>query len=178
MAADCTAFARDPANADCRNCLYSTDDESSLGPLVYLRNRVLTVNLAGCLALADGNLGAGGCGAHLQAFETCKDAACIRTCTTFDAYQQCLDEAGKTVCLPFADESACKDPATYAMCLESATFEAFYRTLGKGFCGSGFPGGTLDGGPPGDAGGTWFRRIPSDALRTRSTVEISRATSR
>jgi hypothetical protein len=192
MTAECTAFSRDPANAECRNCIYSTEDESALGPLVYLRNRVLVANLAGCLALADGNLGPNGCGAHMQAFESCKDAACIKSCTTFDAYQACVSEAGKSVCAPFADDSACKDASTYAACLDSATFEAFYRTLAKVFCGAGFPGGTRPDGGAGEDGGpsadsamvasppekSMFQRIAPGALRTRSTVEIERATGR
>ena len=217
MPADCAAFSRDAAHAACRNCLYSTADESRYGPLVYLRNRVLSVNVPGCLALADGNLGPQGCGAHLQAFESCKDDACIGTCATFDAYQRCIVQAGNTVCRAFVDDSTCKEPATYAPCLDNMTFEAFYRTLAKVFCGSGFAGGGKadagandagaddaglgDGGGPdadgvrsadgeGHASGrtaasrmgarerSWFYSIAPDALRTRSTVEMTPATER
>jgi hypothetical protein len=150
---ECRAFNRDPANAPCRTCLYSTGDESTYGPLIYLRNRVLTVNVPGCLALADGQLGATGCGAHLQAYESCKDAVCIQSCATYDAYVRCVNQAGNTVCEPYLDDSACGDPATYAPCLDNATFEDFFRNLAKIFCGSGFPGGGgADGGRPGDGG--------------------------
>jgi hypothetical protein len=177
--AECTAFNRDPANARCRACLYSTEDERTYGPLVYLKNRVLSVNVAGCLALADGNLGAAGCGARLQAFESCKDAACIRSCAAFDDYQRCTTEAGNTVCLSYVDDAACRDPATYAFCLDNATFEAFYRSLAKVFCGSGFPGSGIpdggrgmDGGVDAGAVSSWFRRIESGALRTWATGGI------
>jgi len=149
----CRAFNRDPANAPCRKCLYSTGDESTYGPLIYLRNRVLSVNVPGCLALADGQLGGTGCGAQLQAYESCRDAVCIQTCATYDAYVRCVNQAGNTVCQSYLDDSACGDAATYAPCLDHATFEDFYRSLAKIFCGSGFPeGGGPDGGRPGDGG--------------------------
>jgi len=151
--ADCNAFNRATANATCRKCLYSTEDESSYGPLVYLQNRVLTINLAGCLALADGHLGPTGCGAEMQAFEACKDAVCIGRCATFEGYAQCVEKAGDTVCLPYLDDAACGDPATYAPCVDHTSFEDFFRSFGNFFCGRGLPGGlTPDGGPSGDGG--------------------------
>ncbi|HMI82596.1 MAG TPA: hypothetical protein VK550_00815 [Polyangiaceae bacterium] len=173
-ASECTAFNRDPANAACRSCLYSTEDESSYGPLIYLKNRVLALNLPGCLALADGNLGATGCGAQVQALEACKDAVCIRTCATYDAYQHCTTEAGNTVCQPYLDDSRCGDPSTYAPCLDHATFEEFFRSLAKFFCGSGFAGGGMPDAGRADAAtarfgasSSPFRRLDGDALRTQ-----------
>ena len=152
-AAECAAFNRDPANARCRECLYATEDESTYGPLVYLRNRVLRINIAGCLALADGDLGVAGCGARMQAYQACSDAACMQSCATFEDFQRCAQAAQNTVCAQYRDESACIDPATYAPCLDHATYEQFYRAMAQLFCGVGFPGSDADGGDGGDGAG-------------------------
>jgi hypothetical protein len=149
---ECRAFNRDPANAPCRTCLYSTDDESTQGPFVYLKNRVLTVNVPGCLALADGHRGPNGCGAQVQAYEACKDAVCIDTCVAYADYARCVSEAGNTVCQPYLDDSACGEPATYAPCVDHDSFEDFFRSLAKVFCGAGFPGRAMPDGGRDDAG--------------------------
>ena len=151
-AAECAAFNRAPANAACRRCLYATEDESSYGPLVYLANRILRINVAGCLALADGNVSASGCGAELQAFDTCGDAACMKACAAYNAFTACADQAGETVCRSYGSASACSDSATYAPCLGYTTFAEYYRGIAKLFCAAGFPGPGVPEGGAADAG--------------------------
>jgi len=151
-ATECAAFNRAPANAACRRCLYATEDESSYGPLVYLANRILRINVAGCLALADGNISASGCGAQMQAFDTCSDAACIKACAAFDTFRQCAVQAGDTICRSYRSDSACGDRATYAACLDYMTFGDFYRGVAKRFCAAGFPGAGVPEAGPRDAG--------------------------
>jgi len=141
----CAAFNRDVANAACRRCLYTTEDEDAYGPFVYLRNRVLRINVPGCIALADGKLGASACGAQLHAFQACGDAACMTTCAAFDDFNDCVAQAEDGVCRPYRLDSACGDRATYVPCLDYGTFADYYRGVAKLFCGAGFPGG-------GDAG--------------------------
>jgi hypothetical protein len=164
--AECTAYSRDPANLRCRSCLYSTEDESAYGPIVILKNRVLTANVAGCLALLDGNLGDAGCGAGLQAFEACKAAVCIPVCTTYEDYQQCTRKAGDAECARYLDDSACADPPTYDFCLRPASFEAYFGIFGDLFCGRGLAPqphtgrGAVDGQRSVDAGAFGLRSLP------------------
>jgi hypothetical protein len=134
----CAAWSRDVANAACRRCLYTTEDEASYGPFVYLRNRILRINVPGCIALADGNLGASGCGAQFHAFQACGDAACMTACAAFDGFTACVAEAEDGVCSPYRLDSACGERATYAACLDFGTFADYYRGVAKIFCGAGF----------------------------------------
>jgi len=155
-AGQCNAWNRDPSNAACRACLFTTEDETSYGAIVVLKNRLRRANVAGCLALADGNLGSTGCGAHLQAFQTCSDVACMATCATPGDFQSCSQQASGGICSSYNDQTSCGDSAIYATCFEPATFEDFFRTLGKVFCGDGFTG-RGDGGTGADAGALPFR---------------------
>jgi hypothetical protein len=112
-AEECAAFNRDPANATCRACLYSTEDETTYGPIVYLRNRSEVVNVSGCIAVVDGNLSGTGCGAQWQAYESCADNACIESCVVFEDFQRCTTQARSTVCRAYDNVSACAEPSTY-----------------------------------------------------------------
>ena len=150
-ATECTAFNRDVANAACRACLYTTEDEGSYGALIILKNRFLRANVGGCLALADGNVSATGCGAHWQALEACSDAACMAPCADSTAFQACVRLTRGDMCMPYNDQSSCGDRTTYSPCLDNATFEEFFRAMGKIFCGDGFPGHGDAGTGIGDA---------------------------
>jgi hypothetical protein len=169
-ASACAAFNRDPANAACRQCLYSTEDEDVYGPFVYLRNRILRINVPGCVALADGQLGATGCGAQLHAFQACGDAACMTSGAAFDDFTECVARSEDSVCRPYRLDSACGERATYAPCLDLGNFADYYRGLAKLFCGAGFPGGG-DGGAP-DAGrdGAAEVRFSFDDLRRSKEI--------
>jgi hypothetical protein len=152
-ASACAAFNRDVANAACRRCLYTTEDEATYGPFVYLRNRILRINVPGCIALADGNLGPSGCGAQFHGFQACSDAACMTACAAFGDFTECVAEAEDGVCRPSRLDSACGERATYAACLDFGTFADYYRGVAKLFCGAGFAGrgdaGVSDAGPDG-----------------------------
>jgi len=136
----CATWSRDVANAQCRRCLYTTEDEDAYGAFVYLRNRILRINVAGCLALADGQLGPSGCGAQFHAFQTCGDAACMTACAAYADFTECVARAEGGVCAAYRVDSACGEPAIYAPCLDFPTFAEYYRGVAKLFCGGGFPG--------------------------------------
>jgi len=154
--AACAAFERDASNAACLRCLYTTEDEEAYGPLIYLRNRVVRVNVEGCIALADGQLGASGCGAQLHGLIACSDAACMTNCAAYDDFNQCAKRAKDGVCSPYRLSSACDDVDIYAACVDFGNFDEAYLLVTKLFCGAGFPGGGDAG--IGDAG-------PDDAAR-------------
>jgi hypothetical protein len=143
-AEECASFNRDPANAACRSCLYSTEDETTYGPIVYLRNRSEVVNVSGCIAIVDGNLSATGCGAQWQAYESCAENACIESCVAFEDFQRCTTQARSTVCRAYDNVSACAEPSTYDVCLGPATFEGLFRATARLFCGTGRSDGGTD----------------------------------
>lgn len=135
-AGSCYAFHRDLANATCRSCLISTEDEASYGPLIILRNRLELVNVAGCLALLDGDRGDHSCGAAAQALDECTSLACMGQCLTFDAFRKCTTEARDTVCKSFVDTSPCGDRSIYAACIDPMTFDGLFHSVSDVFCGS------------------------------------------
>jgi hypothetical protein len=172
-AAECAAWNRDPASAACRACLYTTEDESAYGALVILKNRFLRVNVAGCLALGDGNLSATGCGARWQAFQACGDEACMASCADPAAFQECVRLTGGGICRAYNDQSTCGDSAMYAPCLEHATFEDFFRSMAKVFCSDGFPGRGDAGTGVGDAGAAafWSSRPVPELIEGRPWID-------
>ena len=60
------------------------------------------------------------------------------------------------ICSSYSDQTSCANSAIYAPCFEPVTYEDFFRTLGKIFCGDGFPD-RGDGGTGADAGALPFR---------------------
>jgi hypothetical protein len=180
-ATECAAFNRAAANAECRRCLYTTEDETAYGPLIYLRNRTLRINVPGCLALADGQVGATGCGAQMQAFQACGDAACMTTCAPFDAFTECVGRAEDGICSPYRLDSACGVRSTYAPCLDYTTFAEYYNGVAKLFCGAGFPdGGSPDAGAndAGADGGRSFAALGREGLGDRPATRATLARAR
>jgi hypothetical protein len=155
-AGKCNAWNRDPSNAACRACLFTTEDEASYGAIVVLKNRLRRANVAGCLALADGNLNSTGCGVHLQALDACRDTACLAPCADPADFLACGRQAAVGICSSYGDPTSCANSAIYSPCFEPVTYEDFFRTLGKIFCGDGFPD-RGDGGTGADAGALPFR---------------------
>jgi hypothetical protein len=145
--AECFAWNRDPANSACFQCLYSTEDEPTYGPVIYMKNRSRTVNIAGCLALLDGDRSAAGCGAEYQASSECRQASCIQSCPVYDEFQQCMQTSGRTVCAKYSIGNVCGDASMYAKCLDFDSFEDYYRSFARLFCGT-----PLDAGAPQDSG--------------------------
>jgi hypothetical protein len=69
------------ADSACLTCLSSNESDAQYGPLVALPTELL-INLAGCIALAEGKVDGSGCGGSLQADQQCQRAACLSTCPT------------------------------------------------------------------------------------------------
>jgi hypothetical protein len=74
------------ADSSCLTCLSSNESDSQYGPLVALPTELL-INLAGCIALAEGKVDGSGCGGSLQADQQCQRAACLATCPTASSSQ-------------------------------------------------------------------------------------------
>jgi hypothetical protein len=138
----CKAFQRDPANSACRACLFSTEDESTYGAIVIMRDRSEMANVAGCIGWLEGDLTAGGCGAKYQAVNACFDAACRDDCTGNAEYLQCRKWARDGVCSMYADDMSCANRASYSTCATATTFQEYFFLMARFFCSS----GTTDGG--------------------------------
>jgi hypothetical protein len=95
----CTTWAGDPANAACVGCLVpATNNSGAL--LLDSNNKVFTLNLGGCIALADPTNGPA-CGAALDPLLQCEHAACdsaaCQAATTTDV-QACESTAQMGAC--------------------------------------------------------------------------------
>ena len=150
----CAAFDRDPANATCLQCLFSSSDEKTYGALILQPNGGALSNVPGCLVLVDGDASATGCGARYQAFEECLDAACMQNCSTFDDYTSCTKIAASNICYPLRLDAACHLKPEYAICTKYTTFDEYFFAIARVFCIAGIDdGGGNDGGTPSDEGG-------------------------
>jgi hypothetical protein len=83
----------------CLTCLSSNESDATYGPLVLLPTEEL-INVAGCIALAEGKTDGSGCGGALQADEQCQRAACFPICVMTSpsersAEQECEAQANK-----------------------------------------------------------------------------------
>ena len=156
----CLGWNHDPANAGCLQCLYSTEDEPTYGPIIYLRNRDRLVNAPGCIALLDGDRSPAGCGAEVQAHFSCQDEACMANCTTFEELHQCEEKAASSVCAQYRPGKVCGDPSMYSKCLDHDSFDDFYVAFARMFCGV----------PAADGGGT---SPDGGAARDEGTIDAS-----
>lgn len=152
--AECFAWNRDPANAACLQCLYSTEDEPTYGPVVYLKNRSRVVNIPGCIALVEGNSGPTSCGAEVQAYYSCQESACLTTCVAFADFDKCQPVAAATVCAQYGPGAVCDAPSTYDPCTGQDSFDTYFKIFARMFCGMAAPdgGSAPDGGVPRDGG--------------------------
>jgi hypothetical protein len=153
----CLVLPVDPARCDpfknthatCAACLASDETARTYGPVVWHAGaEAFTLNVAGCIADEQSDVGPRGCGAAYQALVECKEQSC-RAClerdgATYNAFANCEDEAGVTVCqaLNAAKNTACRishalDAPTNACSGsgEDGTREVFAK-LGRAFCGS------------------------------------------
>ncbi len=127
--------------------MFSTFDEPSYGAIILLSNGSRLTNISGCIALVDGDESATGCGAKDQAYQECRDTACISGCATFEAYDQCWVAAGPTVCSPQREGAVCWRRPSYAICTSYNTSDESFIAMAKIFCVSGLDGGTtIDSG--------------------------------
>ncbi len=70
----------------------SNETDATYGPLVFLPTELL-INVAGCIALAEGKTDGSGCGGALQADEECQRTACLPTCATGSAEQVSIEQS-------------------------------------------------------------------------------------
>lgn len=137
----------------CLSCLQSNESDDQYGPLVLLANDTL-LNVAGCLAMAEGKLDGSGCGGSLQVDEECGRAACLASCPISDepgavAEVACEKAANQStgVCATYATSAQCAGrllqadagaSAAELQCLgggANATSDAVFEGVALAFCG-------------------------------------------
>jgi len=133
--ARCSAFRNDAANVVCVSCLFSDEGAALYGPIIR-SDDVWRSNTAGCIALLDGDVSAGGCGARVQASSSCYDAACDG-CAPVDAYVACRQKAAETSCRQYYLDAVCLLRPQYASCTEYASNREFFVAAATLFCSSG-----------------------------------------
>lgn len=115
-ATTCKTILADTANKNCITCAMTPSTAATYGPLIA-GDGLITLNLAGCVALKSSNVAATGCAAKYQALSECSDSACAANCpvtddATFAEYTQCLGTAETGVCAAYVTPSQCIDPLT------------------------------------------------------------------
>ena len=147
-AATCKTFFNDAANKSCLQCADTPSTAATYGPLV-LGTVTIEVNVAGCIALATGDVTATGCGAKVLALSQCELAACEPNCPVsssdtgaeFMALLACQMKSDAAECKKFADDAACAtsvegDGGVAAACAPNgATFADNAIPMIKLFCG-------------------------------------------
>lgn len=128
--ATCDPFNGDPANSPCINCLYSDANAKSWGAVVPFQGSTLT-NIAGCIALQDGNTSSTGCAATYEAFQECEWTMCA-SCNS-GSFDQCYNMAEFGVCATYAGAALCAQATEYRGCFFT-DFESYFRGIGQLFC--------------------------------------------
>jgi hypothetical protein len=141
------------ADQSCLTCLQSNQSDATYGALVLLPTEVL-VNVAGCIALAEGKPDGSGCGGALSADQQCDLAACLPTCPTATANEVATESACEQsanvleagVCAAFVPAAECAGAieasdagAAGQSCfgLPSGTSDAVFEAVALAFCGGG-----------------------------------------
>jgi hypothetical protein len=130
--AACSTFNTAPANANCLQCLFSTEADPYYGPILVRTDGRWSVNVGGCMALIDGDTSTASCGAKVSAGDSCLRAD----------YDKCWQDAWTSVCETSAQATACAGAPRYALCHGYRNFEEAYRALGALFCSAGPDAGT------------------------------------
>ena len=136
-------FAAD--NPGCFACLVTDDSAATWGALVRFVafGGWYSGNLAGCIALREGDASATSCGAKAQADLLCRYAACGTEChptnaTELDAFDACFGPAGSVpTCAPYADQArTCLRDGAADPCEQGSypDFRTYVRYLGQLFC--------------------------------------------
>lgn len=146
-AATCAAFVNDAANVACLTCALSRSTATTYGPIID-GSVELTINEAGCIALATGDVTAAGCGPQVSAEAQCARRACDQSCPVFtdDAASlaslvRCEKLAGATGCKTYAEAASCAlalegDAGAAAICTQSApTLRENAKAMVTLFCG-------------------------------------------
>jgi hypothetical protein len=97
------------AGESCVTCIRTHETDTAYGPVV--ERVVPTINLAGCIQLADPTDAGVGCAHAVQAAEACVEAACKSVCPVTDlasqgAYLACASAAAAGGCATYATAAA------------------------------------------------------------------------
>jgi hypothetical protein len=140
----CRDFEVAAENARCLACLYSVEGDATQGALVILGDGGLRPNVAGCIALVDGDASATGCGAKEWAFVRCNDAVCNHCAA--ETTSDCRTSSTIGVCADYALPAACATDAKYAACTDHALYADSFRAIGAIFCANALDAGGSEGG--------------------------------
>ena len=137
----CQAFVT--ANGTCSKCIETNSTASAYGPVVA-RQGVVSINIAGCIALVTGDKGPMGCAAKYQAADDCATQACEANCpidendpATFTAYETCLGQAADGGCKAYDDALCTVDGSPIAQCTDHDSFKEYYDAIAPLFCSAG-----------------------------------------
>jgi hypothetical protein len=142
----CQTVVDDPANDNCFKCIYTASSSAKLGPVV-INGSLGSLNIAGCIAAAEGNTTSSGCGAKVQAADQCGGEACDANCpvpegddAALDARNACVEQAATTVCQTFTTDAECAEPllasgGSAAVCASGTNFLDRAIAIAKFFCG-------------------------------------------
>jgi hypothetical protein len=141
----CAPFRSGGSASACAACLATADTALVLGPIID-RSGVLELNVAGCLAIAEGKLDGSGCGGKYQAMEQCEEAACRAQCpltdrTSLQLYDRCLLAAADDpqICKSYATAAKCASEVQDAGgrgagCVNFRAFDDWYARIAPMFC--------------------------------------------
>jgi hypothetical protein len=142
----CNSFLATAAGKACAACILTPATATAPGPLVdhSASQGYVSLNTAGCVALATGDTSATGCGAKLAASEQCDDVACINCQVTGDpatlaALEQCDSDAEAGACASYAAAAKCGDAIAEAgtagnQCITGNDFDTGYNAIVPMFC--------------------------------------------
>lgn len=142
----CDTAVKAAANQTCFNCIFTQSTATAPGPVI-ITGSLGSINLAGCIARASGNVTSTGCGAKVQAADQCGDAACEANCPiddtdngeSLDARNQCTTDAASTVCATYDADSLCAEDLLLpdggaAACAQGTDFLSRATAIAKLFC--------------------------------------------
>ncbi len=131
----CNAFEGVTANVTCTSCVETPLGSSAYGATMTWNNANAQVaNVAGCVALVDGDTSSTGCGAKYQAWDACVIDACDY-CPP-GTFTSCSTVARTTTCGAYEAAAQCANDPKYAICHQT-TFESYFTTFGAMFCAAG-----------------------------------------
>jgi hypothetical protein len=133
--ASCAAFESDAGHASCTACMITEADAPALGPVLRWPNETVQADVAGCLALVDGDSGPSGCAAAMFAQQQCEYAAC-GFCFGQTHMDACIAAADLGLCKSFVENAACAEASRYDPCFFIGFSQNFYG-LGLRFCSAG-----------------------------------------
>jgi hypothetical protein len=107
--ATCDTFDGGEGGAGCVACINTQETDPTYGPVV--ERVVPTLNIAGCIQLADPSDAGVSCAHAIQAAEACAEAACKSVCPVTDlpsqtAYLACTNAAAAGGCATYAQAAA------------------------------------------------------------------------